>query len=339
MYFKLDLTIGDFWLGADKIEFKFKRNHDIVVLIFAPSDEDQLKGHKDEDAHCVVSIECKISNKNNEIFTKIAENDVLKSGQDVIMSYPGPSGEKIQLPDISLFPVGFRQILSDLRNEMSSAAKDVVNLIRWRCGILGPTRAISSRGFYWSYDKKFWHPAPEKYSLIITSYSNSVKIENNKKKDIDDLIHSNSVEPLHHELFREAWSLRHSHPSSALLIGFASLEVAVKSFLITKIPDAKWLIENLQAPPVEKMLREYIPKLETVNSGSTIIPETEILDLLKNGISCRNNIAHLGKKPPTGEAVQDYLCAIRECLWIIDFNNGNEWATENVGGEEKSQFI
>lgn len=75
------------------------------------------------------------------------------------------------------------------------------------------------------------------------------------------LKNSTESEPLGHELWREAWNLRGLSPRSALLVGYASMETGLKELIASLVPAAAWLVGEVPAPPVCKMLKEYLPLL------------------------------------------------------------------------------
>ena len=330
MYFKLEQTIREFCVKENTIlEYKIKKAHLNTIKIYQPNKEDQAIGHKSENAHCSVFIEMGTSEKNANIFKMISENTILKSGCEPNMSYLGPAGERIKLPAYSKFPEHFIQYLSQIRNEMSESIKTILSIIRWRCGLLGPHQAISHRGFYWSVDNIFWHAAPDEIHCRIEVMDYNIRINQNIEADIQSMLLQNKEEPVHHELFREAWKLRNNNLRSSLLIGFTSLEVAVKNCISQIVPNSKWLVENLPSPPIEKILKEYFARLLINDAEKAVLPSSDIIDVIKKGIQIRNTIAHLGAKPPSHEKIEEYLKAIRECIWIMDYNSGNAWALGN----------
>jgi hypothetical protein len=70
---------------------------------------------------------------------------------------------------------------------------------------------------------------------------------------------SESEESLAHELFREAGSLIHSAPRSALLMLATALEAGVKKYISEREPVTHWLLTETQSPPILKVLRDFVP--------------------------------------------------------------------------------
>jgi hypothetical protein len=76
-------------------------------------------------------------------------------------------------------------------------------------------------------------------------------------KSLQELITSNIIAPLGHELFSEAWAQRMVNRRSSLVIGIAAAESGFKEFVGKLLPQANWLIQNIQSPPLVKMLVEF----------------------------------------------------------------------------------
>lgn len=62
---------------------------------------------------------------------------------------------------------------------------------------------------------------------------------------VADLVTCSQREPVAHELWREAWNLRHANPRSSLVIGVAAAEVGLKQLIAALVPDAASLVENI----------------------------------------------------------------------------------------------
>jgi hypothetical protein len=154
-------------------------------------------------------------------------------------------------------------------------------------------------------------------------------------EEIKALLTRNFEEPLGHQLFREAWNLRISNPRSALVIGVAAAEVGVKKLIGTLVPDARWLIEEIQSPPLGRLLRKYLPTLPMKIRffGSTTGFPKALIKALESGVEKRNKTVHAGEPPPVRSELETTLRAVNDLLWICDFYLGNTWAAAYISPE------
>jgi hypothetical protein len=83
---------------------------------------------------------------------------------------------------------------------------------------------------------------------------------------VADLVTSSQREPVAHELWREAWNLRHTNPRSSLVIGVAAAEVGLKQLIAASVPDAASLVENIPSPPLD------VQRIVGVDLGHRLLP-------------------------------------------------------------------
>jgi hypothetical protein len=147
--------------------------------------------------------------------------------------------------------------------------------------------------------------------------------------ELQGLLTRHELEPLAHELFREAWGQRQDNPRSSLLLGMAALEIGVKNYIAACVPDAAWLAENVPTPPLLRILQEYLPTLHPAG-GTPIAPlDDDTAGVLKVAVKLRNGLAHTGSNVPRERLVRS-LRAIRNVLWRMDVARGHEWASDYV---------
>ena len=98
------------------------------------------------------------------------------------------------------------------------------------------------------------------------------------------------------------------------------------------VPDARWLIQNVPAPPLKKMLTEYLPLLPTRGylQGRHIRLPAGMLAVLKKGVSIRNTIVHKEPKDVAQKTLGDVLESVRELLYILDACRGQDWALARI---------
>lgn len=338
MYFKLKYTIRELSLPQEEVLlFDVGSTHTVQVEIRAPNDAEQKIGHDTRHAFSTAQVNIDPSVKNKKIFEAIEKNTILKPGSQWRQKYSGPDGNEIVLPSIDDFPEYFRTFVGHVNKELSDSSRLVINAIRWRINKLGPHQAISTRGLSWSKDQRFWHPAPLSISVRILAFSSTAHILERAKKDIAQIVNNRLQEPVYHELFREAWGQRNDNPRSSLVTGLSSLEVAIKSTIGNLVAGTSWLVENLPSPPVTRLLNEYLPQLPAVNTikGKVHPPPKKIIDLIKKGVTIRNQIAHIGGKAPSDETLDQILEAIRDVIWLLDYYCGQVWAYEFISKETR----
>jgi hypothetical protein len=165
----------------------------------------------------------------------------------------------------------------------------------------------------WSFDQKFWHPAPSDNSVRRVPKL-SLKPNLEAHQFVVNTVGAGDTEPVDHELLREAWNQMDTNPRSALLIGIAAAELAMKRCISELVPAADWLAMNLPTPPLDKLLREYLPVLPVRCSfgGQVKPPPESVLQILRKGVTIRNGIAHKGNPSPPYETLRRYfgLCEI-----------------------------
>ena len=112
--------------------------------------------------------------------------------------------------------------------------------------------------------------------------------------DVEKLIKFQSKQPLYHDLFREAWQNQRDSPRSALVMGVAAAETGFKTSLIDLNPSVSWIVENLQSPPLDRMLRDYMAQLPARNrlNGEVRRPPNKVISKIKKGIELRNKLVH-----------------------------------------------
>jgi hypothetical protein len=219
-----------------------------------------------------------------------------------------------------------REFGESLLRQLHSDIEAVLRLIRWRCGMPGPAKAIrSSHGMQWSDDGQEWHFFPLEGKARPATYV-AVRLTPEQIAQIEAMYRT-SEEPFAHVLFREADELLFTHTASALVIGVAALEIRVKALIGDLVPGAAWLAENVQSPPLEKLIGEYLPKLPArVPAHGELSFPAATLAMVKKGVLLRNQTAHRGNARLDPYTVADVLETVRDLLWLCDYLAGHAWA-------------
>lgn len=221
---------------------------------------------------------------------------------------------------------------SQISHDLNDAAVTAMRVLRWRLGLRGPHNPVrSSRGSQYSFDNAMWYPLPASYKVYCDSYTRP-DITAARISQIDVLLQEGADEPIAHTLMREAYQQGHKNPRSALLMAFSAIEVGVKSCIVTLQPQTQWLLENMPSPPLEKLLRDYLPALPVTISGKPISIPSEVLEVIKKGVQIRNKLAHAGTPKIDLYFLDDLLKTGRDLIWLFDVMTGQRWAVAYIEG-------
>jgi hypothetical protein len=210
---------------------------------------------------------------------------------------------------------GFQKIESVLRQAGA--------VLRWRFGLSGYDPVFKDT----SVTAQLADGRPLDLHLIPQSAmgDDGATIEQGGLSAVAELVTSSQREPVAHELWREAWNLRHPNPRSSLVIGVAAAEVGLKQLIATLVPDAKSLVENIPSPSLDTMIRKVLPELPV---RADVEPGRRAPRHLRTAIIAavedRNRIVHLGAMPRCD--LREALLAIREFLYMLDLYSGHSWA-------------
>lgn len=341
LLFKLEYTVRELRIPPEVVlTFEYGGSHKVKVVLQAPSDEEQVKGHSASHAFCAASFAVEPNEKVRDVFAKIAANQIIPADDEspqFSIEYSTPDGSRVRIPALSDFPEYFRSFVKTVSGELADMAVRTISVLRWRANDLGHHNPISTRGLHWSIDGTFWHPVPSDFRVWVSTLK-PLRASEQLRVEVDNIVRSGGDAPLHHDLFREAWEQRDKNPRSALVIGMAAAELSVKHCISTLVPDAEWLATNLPTPPLVRMLIEYLPKLPARCNldGQVKPPPAEVLDTLRKGITIRNQLSHAGTSNPSIEDVKEILRAVHDLLWLIDFYSGSEWALGFLRPETRS---
>jgi hypothetical protein len=149
---------------------------------------------------------------------------------------------------------------------------------------------------------------------------------------VSRLVERGDDEPLAHQLLREAFAQRTGSPHSSLVFAITAAEVGFKECVSNLVPEAGWLVENLQSPPLYRMLKEYLPLLPVKlrRMGKTLVPPDELLREIRTGNDLRNKVSHSGHVEITAEKLDRILKAVSDLLWILDLYQGRPWAVRYI---------
>jgi hypothetical protein len=198
----------------------------------------------------------------------------------------------------------------------------LVRLLRWRAGL--DFQALTINQDYLSLDGNSWLSLSAARSATLNIVQIFPALSEEITKEIIEQYETGGDEPLAHQLFNDAWNLRYTNPRASLVVAVAAAEVGLKKVISLIVPDAQWLLEEIPAPPIGKMLRKYIPTLKVKSriTGKQIIPPSKLIQKLEDAAKARNKIVHVGEKAPENKERLEMLKAIQDFLWICDMYRG-----------------
>jgi hypothetical protein len=316
------------------LELHLNDDDDVRLVLRAPTDEEIKLGRKGY-ASLDVFCEQQIPKRAQPVFAALLEGRRPAEGQkaksaDEMIHHKGPCY------GLDLYPDPFISLIDQVKQKFSSASNTIVSLLRWRYAQEGPPSPITHRGLQGllcSDDAGIsWHSIPGRYSFCnVTPPRSFLKIREVDISELSEFAKKNLQEPVYHELLREAKELQFGSPRSSVLIAVSALEVAVKSTASAKAPEAEWIINSIQSPPVVDMLIQYFPKLFQ-NKRLFYEPTKKdgIIKTIYDAVHIRNQMVHKGASPPQTEKIEEILAAVQKLIWICDYYSGHEWAESHI---------
>ena len=228
-----------------------------------------------------------------------------------------------------LAPLEVRQLLDLAEADLEGARDRFLSLLRWRQGAVAADKLVEYSSLYWRVDPGVYHIVPQRLSQPTTGRTTGKGFRwgDNHEAALSELWNRNVEEPFAHELIREAQTLLEQSPRSALLIAVSAAETGIKQHLSKVAPATAWLLEEGPSPPVDKMLRKYVPVVNAaagrdVDFWDALKP---IFSAVKCMVEARNKVAHTGRLPD-GTDVQAAIDSVRDLLYVLDVVEGESWA-------------
>lgn len=244
-------------------------------------------------------------------------------------------------------PGDYRDFIVALHGNMDRMASEIFNVVRWRMGIVGGPLRLQSEwsSMRWHDDRKGEKVIDEEGFLNRQMIAGAFTLRMPEmqvadfgeecRSNVEKLIQFQSIQPLYHDLFREAWQNQRYNPRSAVVMGIAAAEAGFNTALTDLNPTVSWIVENLQSPPLDRMLRDYMPQLPARNqiNGEVRRPPKKVISTIKRGIELRNKLVHGRQDTETTDEVREMLEAVRDLLYMLDYYRGHDWAIERLSHE------
>ncbi|MFN3546595.1 MAG: hypothetical protein ACK4U0_03810 [Mesorhizobium sp.] len=229
-------------------------------------------------------------------------------------------------------PIEIQKICDEVYDKLISFAVRFLHLIRWSQNIDAPHKLFDHLpSLYWRVEPGSYYIVPSKSNELDGRSPVGIQWDDTDRDILYALFSKDAVEPLGHELLREAISLISSSPRTALLGLSLALEAGVKQHLSRKVPQAAWLLEKMPSPPIDKIVRTYLRELHNFATSPQLNWDAlkPLFKTCKELSEDRNIVAHQGCMPERANLFV-YATAVSDLLYIIDFLDGEIWATDHV---------
>lgn len=338
-------------IGPEGLEFSPKDEKDLRFIIkpLAPYLEEDASAYRRE-------LICKVlksypATKDQLSFVSSFNKDrvMLRTADDIIL----PFGELIAedgaidphfTPTRNLCPSDIGSLLENVESELSSKANRILELLRWRQFCVAPVEVQSHGSLYWKVGEGDYPFAPPKKHInreVTIQMMKGIHWSNEHSNDLQELWErEDCMEPLGHTLLREASMLALESPRSSILIMTAALETAVKMHISKISSDTAWLMQEIQSPPIFKILRDYIPQIHKKHGNELKFWDNvkPSIKKVQNLIEVRNKVAHTGKIPNDAESLETYLKVVSDFLYLMDVLDGHVWAKTLVSKELRKKL-
>jgi hypothetical protein len=167
-------------------------------------------------------------------------------------------------------------------------------------------------------------------------------------REIESSLTTGLDAPLAWELYYEAVYLQTTAPRAAFVIAFTAAEVGIKQFGGRRSVSERWLLDNIQSPPMNAMLSQYLPRfvdlrVETNSRNKEQCVPDWVRKVLNDAVEKRNKTVHSPKGfeseyQPSRDDLVRLLSAVGDLLYLLDWFAGNAWAAEYLSEETRTAF-
>ncbi|WP_461325214.1 hypothetical protein [Bradyrhizobium diazoefficiens] len=318
-----------------------KLGRDAILITLAPqAPEDDPFGHRR-------GLECKVR-RSYEVTSNL-HHFVDKLNARVLVPYPGVN---LKLPHVGRrgeliaadgtltdgyrfpwqhYPEDLQAICQRALKELQQDTTRLIKLLMWFFNTSHAHEPVQHASLYCNTRGKTYYAIGQNHSSG-GDWRNDLVWNATNSEGFSSVWKSRSDESLAHELFREAGSLIHSAPRSALLMLATALEAGVKTYISEREPITQWLLTETQSPPILKVLRDFIPTLTPAISASldSWSALRSLFGRLTKLIEARNRLTHRGTWDLELESLIEFREDVSDILYILDYLRGAEWARNNI---------
>lgn len=127
-----------------------------------------------------------------------------------------------------------------------------------------------------------------------------------------------------------------------MILSVSAVEIELKRLIGQLVPEAEWLIRNLPAPDIFKIVKDYLARLPDIPKN--IQPPKNLQKSLQGAIQLRNDLIHVGQPKGTerdatiaevAKHCNSVLAMASDLLWLFDAYRGHEWALEHLSSRTR----
>lgn len=187
-----------------------------------------------------------------------------------------------------------------------------------------------------SFDQKEWYLVPilPLKGILGRPYGNEEyqRLENQVKEKNSYLaqwlvksMENGQTAPIYPRIYFEAIDILNENIQTAIVLAVEAVEVAVKTCIVHFDNKVKWLIENVQSPPLEKIIKEYLTLL--IPKEYPAIPKELVNHSLHDAIIARNKIVHSGLYKIDEDKANKLVEDLGRIIAYLECYMGYNWAT------------
>jgi hypothetical protein len=249
---------------------------------------------------------------------------------------------------LASYPAGLQGLAAQAGIEQRAALRRFVELIRWRTAHMNwlgdHTRGIREE-HEWSQDSTTWHPLDLSMTLTFSIPATGPDLTDEFQDSLNQLAVAGEREPLGWEIWHNALAVRDQGDSrAAVIMSVSAIEVELKRLIGQLVPDAEWLITNLQSPSIFKMIQDYLPTLPNKPQG--LNATKRLKTVLHDAVELRNELVHVPVTDAEREIIEskvanacNYILAMAsDLLWLFDAYRGHEWAIEHLSSTTREEL-
>lgn len=230
--------------------------------------------------------------------------------------------------------------------ELRDATTLLIELVRWR---LDPDSwagdSISGGGSFleWSEDGVEWTSLGDRTERGVMLVPSAAELSEESEQTLLNVVMSGAREPLGREIWHAALGAhRNLQYRTAIVLAVNAVEVGLKQFIASVVPESEWFVMNAQSPPIAKILTNYLPSLPGVVKEH--LPTKETRTILHKAVERRNKMIHVGidiaspNPVPDREESTKVIGAASDLLWLLDYYSRHKWALDRIGWEERQSL-
>ncbi|MCP3393398.1 hypothetical protein NLM27_32085 [Bradyrhizobium sp. CCGB12] len=239
-----------------------------------------------------------------------------------------------------MYPPQVQSACDTVEASLLQTVERFLRLLRWQQNIDGPHFLFEgSPSLYWRIEGDAYRHVGLRVQNSEGASPAGIEWKHDDQADLETLwLDQAADEPLAHELLREAKNIAEHSPRSSFLVATSALEVGTKAYVAHLRPETAWLLAELPAPPIHKMLRTYIPDLHTAQ-GTPLTYWDKLRPLFKRveaNATTRNKLTHTGRVSISPELLESHIQDISDILYLFDLLKGHEWAKHNLSHSLRS---